>query len=340
MANIPAVSVVVPLFNAERYVAACLESLLYQTLTDFEVIVVDDCSTDSSVAVVESYIPKFGGRLKLSRMKKNSGSGGLPRNKGLQHSRGEYIFFVDADDFVTPTALEELYTLAKNFDADVVYCEKIFDTDAAATNVWLTNMNGKFSVAAPTFVTENLAERVHEILQLRFCVETVLKFVRREFLIEQEIFFPQIRPSEDGIWTYGLILFAKKFLRVPNAVYVRRLSEGSVMRAERTPAQEINFWLGSVIAGIKIFNELLIRLEFFRCQPRYRYALLEHFVHLALGDLFQASLKLQPSEIFSSLEKNFAESLGEYGVLIPFLFADLIEQQKIFVANNTRQDGK
>ncbi|MBE8954376.1 MAG: glycosyltransferase family 2 protein, partial [Quinella sp. 2Q5] len=174
MANIPAVSVVVPLFNAERYVAACLESLLYQTLTDFEVIVVDDCSTDSSVAVVESYIPKFGGRLKLSRMKKNSGSGGLPRNKGLQHSRGEYIFFVDADDFVTPTALEELYTLAKNFDADVVYCEKIFDTDAAATNVWLTNMNGKFSVAAPTFVTENLAERVHEILQLRFCVETVL----------------------------------------------------------------------------------------------------------------------------------------------------------------------
>lgn len=340
MKTIPKISVVIPMFNAEKYIATCLESLLIQTLTDFEVIVVDDCSTDNSVAVVENYRERFGGRLKILSTEKNSGSGGLPRNKGLKLSRGEYIFFVDADDFVTPTALAELYAHAKNFAADVVYCEKIFDTDAAATKVWLTNMNGKFSVDAPTFVTENLSDRVREILELRFCVETVLKFVRRDFLIEREIFFPQIRPSEDGIWTYGLLLFAKKFLRVPNAVYIRRLSEGSVMRAERSPAQEINFWLGSVISGIKILNGMMNRLEFFNREPRYRYAMLEHFVHLALGDLFQASLKLQPSEIFSSLEKTFGRSLGEHDVLISFLFADLIEQQKIFVANQTRPDRK
>ena len=61
------VSVIIPVYNAEKYLGVCLESLLIQTLTDFEVIVVDDCSTDNSVAVAESYLEKFGGRLKNSR---------------------------------------------------------------------------------------------------------------------------------------------------------------------------------------------------------------------------------------------------------------------------------
>ncbi|MBR1807751.1 MAG: glycosyltransferase family 2 protein [Selenomonadaceae bacterium] len=113
-----------PLYNVEKYVGECLDSILAQTLQDFEVIVVDDCSTDSSVAVVESYMSKFDGRLKLTRMKKNSGGAGLPRNKGIEFSCGEYLAFVDPDDTITPTAFEELYTLAKNFDADVVHCEK------------------------------------------------------------------------------------------------------------------------------------------------------------------------------------------------------------------------
>ncbi len=125
--NFPAVSVIIPMYNAERYVAECLDSLLAQTFTDFEVIVVDDCSTDSSVAVVESYLERFGGRLKLMRTIKNTGSGTEPRNFGLAYSRGEYVYFMDNDDAVTPSALEELYTHAKNFDADVVQCEKYYE---------------------------------------------------------------------------------------------------------------------------------------------------------------------------------------------------------------------
>lgn len=66
MMNAPAVSVIIPLYNAERYIAECLESLLAQTLKNFEVIIVDDCSTDGGVKIVERYIPKFAGRLKLS----------------------------------------------------------------------------------------------------------------------------------------------------------------------------------------------------------------------------------------------------------------------------------
>ena len=119
-----AISVIIPLYNAEKYIGECLDSLLNQTFKSFEVILVDDCSTDNSVKIVESYAPKFAGRLKLAKMGKNTGSGSLPRNKGLLLSRGEYIFNMDNDDLLTETALEEMYTLAKKYNVDFVYCER------------------------------------------------------------------------------------------------------------------------------------------------------------------------------------------------------------------------
>lgn len=126
--TIPAVSIIIPMYNTEQYIRDCLDSILAQTFQDFEVIVVDDCSTDNSVLIVESYLPKFNqgvNRLKLIRSEKNSNTPGMPRNVGIRFSRGEYILFVDSDDAITPTALEELYPIAKKFDADVFIVKNI-----------------------------------------------------------------------------------------------------------------------------------------------------------------------------------------------------------------------
>ncbi|MBR0261016.1 MAG: hypothetical protein IJQ85_04390 [Selenomonadaceae bacterium] len=226
---------------------------------------------------------------------------------------------------------EEFYNAAKNFSADVVYCEKFFETDSEATTVTIRNLHGSDIVSEPLFETGNLSERIHKILNLKFSVETVLKFVRRDFLFENEIFFSHIKPSEDGIWTYGLIFFAKKFLRVPNVVYIRRLSDNSVMRTERTPTQEINFGINSVVAGVKSLDNFMNKLEFFRQNIPYRYAMLEHFVHLAFGDLFEFSTRLAPSSIYETVKQAQGKNFGEHDVLISFLLADLIEQQKNFV---------
>ena len=116
MTNSPAVSVIIPMYNAENYISDCLDSILNQTFKDFEVIVVNDCSLDNSGAIAESYLEKFGGRLKIYDNKKNLGAGST-RNKGLTLSRGDYIFFIDSDDFITPTALEEMILLMKNYNA-------------------------------------------------------------------------------------------------------------------------------------------------------------------------------------------------------------------------------
>ncbi|MCR5834320.1 MAG: glycosyltransferase [Selenomonadaceae bacterium] len=216
----PAVSVIIPMYNAEKYIADCLDSILRQTFQDFEVIVVDDCSTDSSHDIVKSYGEKFGGRLKLSSMNKNCGSGSLPRNKGLIISRGEYIYNMDNDDAIIPTALETMYNLAKEYDADVVYCEKFYGADSQLKNLYLTSRQpNKTFVDKPTLEPDSLAERTEKILKQFYWTPPWSKLIRRDLLVENEITLPNII-ADDTLWTWDLLLSAKRFLRVPNAVYV------------------------------------------------------------------------------------------------------------------------
>ena len=150
------ISVVIPLYNAEKYISECLGSLLAQTFQDFEVIVVDDCSTDNSVQIVERYVSKFNGRLNLFHLKENSGSGGVPRTKGITFSRGKYVFFLDADDRLENIALEKMYSLINYYDTDVVYFEKSLRVaaDHAVRAVLVKSRAGK--TAAQIFDTKRV----------------------------------------------------------------------------------------------------------------------------------------------------------------------------------------
>lgn len=336
MKKAPAISVIIPMYNAEKYIGDCLESLLAQTFQDFEVIIVDDCSTDSSCAVVESYAPKFNGRLKLVHTEENSGTCAIPRNRGLPFSRGEYVFFIDIDDLLTLTALEELHTLAKDFDADVIHFERFYEATSELNKIYLRADQTRSFVKMPTLDTDDLATRVHDILDGRYGVTAWSKMVKRDFIIEHNLTFPPFKPSEDLIWNYGLIFYAKKFLRVPNIVYIWRQTENSIMRVKRTPEQEINFWLNPVILGIKIIENMLSKIAFFRQNPLYFYAILDHFVHYQLHALFNSSLKLTPNEIYTTINEKFEKNSEDYKALISFLFADLITQQKTLAANRRK----
>lgn len=184
----PSISVIIPLYNAERYIGECLDSLLGQTFKDFELIIVDDCSTDSSCEIVESYIPKFNGRLKLYHTEKNTGSGAIARNIGLSHASGEYVYNMDNDDLITNTALAEMYSLAKEYDADVVYCERFYEQDKNG-NIKVSVLQSGDIVEKPTVESFDIKERVQAILDNRYHSTPWLKLVQRNLLTEHEIFF-------------------------------------------------------------------------------------------------------------------------------------------------------
>jgi len=103
--NSPLVSIVIPLFNAKDYIAKTIESVILQSYENWELIVVDDCSTDGSYLVVEEF-SKLDSRVKLIRMEQNFGGPAKPRNIGVENSKGEYIAFLDADDIWEESKLE------------------------------------------------------------------------------------------------------------------------------------------------------------------------------------------------------------------------------------------
>ncbi len=118
------ISVIVPVYNVEEYIDKCLNSLVNQTLKDIEIIVVNDGSKDNSQKIIDDYVKKYPEKVK-SFVKENGGQGSA-RNLGLDKSSGEYISFVDSDDWLELGALEEMYKTATKSNSDIVICDMMF----------------------------------------------------------------------------------------------------------------------------------------------------------------------------------------------------------------------
>lgn len=118
--NVPKISVIVPVYKAETYLHRCVDSLLAQTFTDFEILLVDDGSPDRSGEICDEYARKDS---RVRVFHKENGGVSSARQCGMDNARGEYTIHADPDDWVDPTMLEELYRKAKEEDADMVICD-------------------------------------------------------------------------------------------------------------------------------------------------------------------------------------------------------------------------
>ena len=313
-----AVSVVIPMYNAEKYIGELLESILAQTFTDFEVIIADDCSTDSSCAIVESYMPKFNGRLKLSHMKKNSGGPGAPCNKAIAHARGKYIFQMDNDDLLSIDALGTFYDTAEAFQADVVHTTRYFF------------FKGNFSLDK-IFMTPNSINKVMidpddpgERIKL-FCKDATgvmgwLKFVRRDLLIENEIIFQEdVKASQDIMWTIELICCAKRYVRIPQPLYIHRERDDSVSHKDRQGTERIKYLGHLLIKGVRHLCKFFNEQKFFQDNPQYVWMLLDWLERRYSKNFGRALLNVSPQEAQAALAKIFKEDCGDQADLIAYL---------------------
>lgn len=114
----PKISICIPAFNVEKYISRCLDSILCQTFQDFEIVVVDDASTDKSLSIVKEY-QQTDNRIKIIEKKNNEGSM-MARKTGYQTAKGAYIFFCDSDDYLPPNSLESLFIEAQTSKSDIV----------------------------------------------------------------------------------------------------------------------------------------------------------------------------------------------------------------------------
>ncbi|MDD4509937.1 MAG: glycosyltransferase, partial [Oscillospiraceae bacterium] len=116
------ISVIVPVYNVERYLRTCMDSLVNQTLEDIEIIVVNDGSPDNSLSILEEYEKKYAEKVSVYSIENHGVS--YARNYGADRAEGEYLLFVDSDDFVEPQMCEMLYEKAVNDGNDLVLCSR------------------------------------------------------------------------------------------------------------------------------------------------------------------------------------------------------------------------
>ena len=329
-----AVSVVISLYNYENYVSECLDSLLEQTFTDFEVIVVDDCSTDNGVAVVKDYAPKFNGRLKLTKTETNSGGGGTPRNLGLTLAGGKYIFFMDADDALIPNGLEEMYALANEFYADVVYCEKYFMSEGTGQEFKDNARIAEIKCQKPPYVAEpkledrDMIARVNKAVRFRYWVTAWLRLVRRDLLLTNDIKFLSLIGSNDVGWSYQVLFCCKRLLRVPNAYYIRRVHDASVSFRQRDLPEHIHKWMDRTIRSLKFMDDFMMGIEFFKSRPKFRHRVLGHFMDSDFTNIADECESLEPFEVAAIFRDKFGDFLGEHDVLVSMLCANVTTKLK------------
>ena len=283
--NIPAVSVIIPMYNTEKYISECLQSLLNQTLQNIEVIVVDDCSTDNSLAVAENFIPAFESKNKslvTVTFTQNSGCPGIPRNFALDLAKGKYIYFVDSDDFLSEDALEIFYNAAENFNADVV--------DANMT-LEQTEIDGKIETQAkvmkngtrisqPALETFDIAKRIEDIIEIKYLNTVWSKFFRREFLLENNIKFPVMTITEDFIFIFQCVVLAKNYVRIPFVGYFYRNYTGSTSHTSR----DIGRAALDLIEGVYCLNNFMQSQKIFIENPKYQYTVID-FLNQRFSDI-------------------------------------------------------
>lgn len=245
------VSVVVPVYNVEQYAAECLDSLLRQTYENIEIIAVNDGSTDGSGGVVDSYMKKDA-RVKVVH-KKNGGLSDA-RNAGVSVATGEYIMFLDSDDYAADDFVASALGAAIDNRADIVCFRFTSVTDSGETISISTKK------AVDNLATYANTDAIKDIFTLggTLKVNAWNKIYRRSLFSRNNIKYPVGKIYEDNQTTYKLMYLAKKIIFLDKSLLFYRQRPGSIMKGGLTSdgirerygmIDEATSWLDEKISG-------------------------------------------------------------------------------------------
>lgn len=234
------VSVIIPVYNVEKYLEKCLESLKNQSLTDIEFICINDGSTDNSLAILNRYAAKDKRFTVISQ--ENQGQG-IARNKGLELARGEYIGFVDPDDWVEPNMFETLYNKAKEFNLDIAECNYTdYYEGSQPPSKWQTR-----------FVTKKVFNwRNNKSYLFAHPVAVWNKLFTTELLQKNNIKFSNGKCGEDHCFTIPARLFAKRIMLCDEYLY-------NYLTRENTDTRNVSINNFDIVYFIKSIKDLLIQ---------------------------------------------------------------------------------
>lgn len=313
MGSVPLISIIVPVYNTEQYLPKCIESIQKQTLSDIEIIIVDDGSTDNSLAICREYAANDE---RINIIHKKNGGLSSARNAGLDCASADYVGFIDSDDYIKDTMYEHLYQAIKKFNADIASC-------------------GVYDVFENRVRVRSKEDRCFAIPAISAC-ERALEEKKDATIVPNKLFkkelfsilrFPEGKIMEDDFIFTKLVLQAEKvaILTKPYYYYIHHsnsitTSKFSLRDLDPIEAYDINY------DYIKdTYPELIPVMEFRKCWARF----------YALDKLYLSSMEKQYPEIERKLKsylkkhielilfKNYFSSAKKAGFLLLLIYPQL-----------------
>ena len=219
--NSPKVSIIVPVYNVERFLDRCVESLVNQTLDDIEIILVDDLSPDNSPQMCDAWASRDH-RIKVIHKTKNEGLG-LARNSGLELAKGDYVAFVDSDDYVDLEMYETMYKVVSENSVDITICGLRYITINGTVRDY-TNVKENFEVKGDqiyNYILDMIACAPYEKKQRKYDVSACRGLYKKEIIDSFHLCFRSEREvlSEDLVFNIQYLQHSKTLFLIPRAFY-------------------------------------------------------------------------------------------------------------------------
>jgi glycosyltransferase involved in cell wall biosynthesis len=282
------VSIVIPIYNAERFLRECVNSILSQTYTAFEIILVDDGSTDKSGAICDEFA-NTDKRVKVIHQK--NGGAAVAVSAGIEKTTGEFLGFVDADDYIDKTMYEKLIASAEKNKSDMVKC---------GHTKFAENYSEKRLIADKETVFSTETERenfIKECLQHRF---ECYPFVRWDMIVKREIvkknkklISAPIKRAQDVLQVFTFMLDCKVISLVPECLYFYRVNQGSLVNSFNPKLRDDNDLLFQNLLIVSkekgVYdrykraldaNQYYLQIDFILCLGRSNFTLKEKAEHI------------------------------------------------------------
>lgn len=242
--TLPLISIVVPVYNIQQYLPLCLDSIINQTYTNLEIIVVDDGSTDGSGEICDQYGQKDN---RIQILHCTNGGLSVARNRGLKAAKGTYIGFVDGDDWIEPTFYESLYNVIKNNNVDLAFCSFYIDKNGECTAKY---QSGKV-------FCWNKEESLKKLLKDKQLNNYAWNKLYKRTLFDS-ISFPPNKYYEDILTLYKVFLKVEKTAYIEKPLYHYIHRDGSILHTEEFQQKR----------EYQLFEALYTRNQFFYSYDR------------------------------------------------------------------------
>ena len=306
----PKISLIIPVYNSELYLKKALDSVLNQTYKDFEIVAINDGSTDSSLNILEEYKSKFN---KITIINQSNKGIGISRNVGIKAAKGEYISFLDSDDFISKDYLETLYKLISENDADISCCNFNFYSDHGV------NFSMPFSCKPGVYSSEEALKKL--ILDVNIHYFSWGKLYKRSLFINNDINFYDMY-FEDVATCPKIFYFAKRIAITNKSMYYYRRHRSSILSTlNSTQINDLIISVGilrSFLESKKVYNKYKSSFKLYSFRIEFQvFAVLiyKHIVHISPSNFFK---NIRKTVILFKLFREKIFKLSGDPLMLPF----------------------